>query len=101
MGKASRRKRERLSRPERFQVICPHTGAEVIATDFDSACELALDMGTWFFYEMDGAGPFFERPQWCWLLRRDADGRFKAERKSLAELERAHELEGCAGVMRA
>lgn len=76
----------------RYQIICPQTGAPVMATKRQDAVIAAVQLGTHFFYEMDDKGPFLESPEWVWMLVLDPedDAAVIATRHSFAELAVLH-----------
>ena len=65
--KSKKPKQARIERG-RYQVICSETGLPFVTMTREDAADTALELGTYFFYETDGKGPFFESLVWVWVL---------------------------------
>lgn len=70
--KSKKPKQPRMERG-RFQTICPESGIPFVTMTREEAADAALELGTHFFYEMDGKGPFFESPLWIWMLEENPE----------------------------
>ena len=97
-GRANRKRRDgdtgnADSTEGRYQVICPQTGTPIFVRDRRKAVEAVLELGTYFFYEMDDKGPMLELPVWVWMIEPDPEDQEAviAVRHSFAEMKALHD----------